>query len=230
MIEFISVLPSTGDGARLGGLEPDRRPSFPLLRDAALAAEAAGFRAMLVTTGHTNNHFDDRVGYVDSIVTASALIPVTGQIRFLLAIRPGTVDAALGARIGATMDLFSNGRLWVNIVCGGAPAHMYGEDLDDVGRHERTAEFAQVLQLLWTQEEASFDGRYFTLMQAQCWPKPRQHPHPPIYMSGSSPATLDMAARLADCLLLPGMPLDRAASVAGDAQRLAAQHGRRLRL
>lgn len=230
MLKFISVLPSTGDGARLGGLEPDRRPSLPLMRDAALAAEEAGFHAILITTGHTNNHFDDRVGYVDSVVTASTLIPLTGRIRLLLAIRPGSIDAALCARIGATMDVFSNGRFLVNIVCGAAPAVMYGENVDETGRHARAAEFTQVLQLLWTCERASFDGRYFTLRDATCWPKPRQHPYPPIYMSGSSPATLDMAAGLADCLLMPGMPLEQAAGAAEAANRLAAERGRRLQL
>ncbi|HEY5398740.1 MAG TPA: LLM class flavin-dependent oxidoreductase [Trebonia sp.] len=230
MLEFISVLPSTGDGTRLGGQEPERLPSFTLLRDAALTAEAVGFQAALITTGHTNNHFDERVGYVDSVVTASALIPVTDRLRLLLAIRPGSVDAALGARIGATMDVFSNGRFLINVVCGAAPALMYGEVLDNSGRHERAAEFTQVLHLWWVQEKASFQGRYFTLREAKCWPKPVQRPHPPVYMSGSSPATLEIAARLADCLLLPGMRLYQAADVAGTATRLAAEHGRRLRL
>jgi len=53
MLEFVSVLPSTGDGSWLGTLEPDRRPSFHVLHDAALAAETAGFGASLITTGHT---------------------------------------------------------------------------------------------------------------------------------------------------------------------------------
>jgi alkanesulfonate monooxygenase len=230
MLEFISVLPSTGDGARLGGLEPDRQPSLPLMRDAALAAEEAGFHTILITTGHTNNHFDDCVGYLDSVVTTSALIPLTTRIRLLLAIRPGSVDAALCARIGATMDMFSNGRFLINIVSGAAPTVMYGENVDDTGRHERAAEFTQVLQLLWTRERASFDGRYFTLRDATCWPKPRQHPHPPVYMSGNSPATLDTAAGLADCLLMPGMTLEQATGAAETAKRQAAERGRRLQL
>lgn len=208
MLEFVSVLPTTGDSGWLGTLKPDRQPSFDVLRDAALTAEGVGFEACLITTGHTNNHFADQVGYVDSIVTASALVPVTGRLRLLVAIRPGWVDAAACARMSATLDQFSGGRFMINVVSGGAPALMYGEDLDDTGRHQRASEFAQVLHALWTQDEASFQGRYFALREARCWPKPYQQPRPPVYVAGSSPATLDMAARWADCLLLPGVTED----------------------
>jgi hypothetical protein len=85
MPKFISVLPSTGDCDRLGTCEPDRPPSLGLLPEAALAAQAAGFAAALVATGHTNNHFGDQAGYVDSLVTASALAPVTSTRRLLVA-------------------------------------------------------------------------------------------------------------------------------------------------
>jgi hypothetical protein len=56
MLEFVSVLPTTGDSGWLGTLKPDRQPSFDVLRDAALTAEGVGFEACLITTGHTSNH------------------------------------------------------------------------------------------------------------------------------------------------------------------------------
>src|ERR1017187_397136 len=56
MLDFVSVLPTTGDSGGLVTLKPGPQPSFDVLRDAALTAEGVGFEACLITTGHTSNH------------------------------------------------------------------------------------------------------------------------------------------------------------------------------
>ncbi len=220
--QFGWVLPSTGDGPALGTLLAPRPPTLELLAGVTRAAEAAGFDLVLVPTGHTNNHFGEQVGYVDSLVTTAALAPLTRRIRLLVAIRAGTVDAPACARMTATLDSFTDGRLMLNLVAGGAAIEMYGEEVGDADRYSRLAEFAQVLRALWTEERATFAGRHYRLADAYCWPKPSQPP--PIYFAGSSQSTVEMTARHGECLLVPGMPLDRAAAMAASLRAEATDH------
>lgn len=219
--QFGWVLPSTGDGPTLGALLAPRPPTLDLLAGVARAAEQAGFDLLLIPTGHTNNHFGERVGYVDSLVTTAALSPLTNQIKLLVAVRAGVVDAPACARMAATLAGFTDGRLMLNLVAGGAASTMYGEHLGDTDRYGRLAEFAQVLQALWTEDRSSFTGRHYQLVDAYCWPKPSQLPQ--LYFAGSSPATVELAVQHGDCLLIPGMPLGRAATLAGELQAATAE-------
>ena len=55
-----------------------------------------------------------------------------------------------------------------------------------------------VIRRLWTEESVTFSGRFFTLRDALCEPKPIQRPHPPIVIGGSQPKMLRVIARHAD--------------------------------
>jgi alkanesulfonate monooxygenase SsuD/methylene tetrahydromethanopterin reductase-like flavin-dependent oxidoreductase (luciferase family) len=55
-----------------------------------------------------------------------------------------------------------------------------------------------VIKNLWTEESVSFRGRFYTLNDALCEPKPVQRPHPPIVIGGEKPKMLRVVARHAD--------------------------------
>ena len=57
----------------------------------------------------------------DSWVVASALAPLTRRLRFLVAVRPGLMEPSAAARMTATLDRISDGRLLINVVTGGDP-------------------------------------------------------------------------------------------------------------
>ena len=61
-------------------------------------------------------------------------------------------------------------------------------------RGERCDEFLEILQRLWTQPLASFDGRHFQLQPCRMDPKPVQKPHIPIIVGGHSKRALRRAA------------------------------------
>jgi dimethylsulfone monooxygenase len=63
-----------------------------------------------------------------------------------------------------------------------------------------------IAKALWTEPEVSFNGRFYTLDQAELEPKPLQKPHIPIWVPGDSPATRSLAAELADCWLFYSKP------------------------
>ena len=52
-------------------------------------------------------------------------------------------------------------------------------------RIERLSEALEVIKQLWTQEKANYQGKYYTLKDAVCEPKPLQKPYPPITVGGS---------------------------------------------
>ncbi len=55
-----------------------------------------------------------------------------------------------------------------------------------------------VIRRLWTEESVTFEGKFYTLRDALCEPKPIQRPHPPIVIGGSQPKMLRVIARHAD--------------------------------
>ncbi len=110
------------------------------------------------------------------------------------------------ARIAASIDVLSGGRLVLPIGVGGEFAKQFeafGVPVNERGR--RTNEAIEVMRALWTQEEASFHGRFWQFEGIKMEPKPIQKPHPPIWIGGrpggqgkSQTAAVRRAARYGD--------------------------------
>jgi F420-dependent oxidoreductase-like protein len=115
---------------------------------------------------------------------------------------------AVLANMAVTVDHVSGGRLEFGI--GAAwhePEHRgYGIDYPSPAvRISMLDEALTVIRKLWTEETASFEGRYFRLEDARCAPKPVQKPHPPIVVGGSGRRrTLRVVAKHADEWNTPG--------------------------
>ena len=106
------------------------------------------------------------------------------------------------AKIGATLDVLSKGRLIMGI--GGAwnveEATAYGIPFPPTKeRLERLDEAVQVIRHMWTEDKANFEGRFYQLKDAYCNPKPIQKPYPPILIGGAGEKrTLKTVAKYAD--------------------------------
>jgi F420-dependent oxidoreductase-like protein len=109
---------------------------------------------------------------------------------------------SLLAKVAATLDVLSKGRLYMGI--GAAwnvdEATAYGIPFPPVKeRMQRLEEAVQIIKKMWTEERASFSGRFYQLRNAYCNPKPIQKPHPPIMIGGSGERwTLKIVAKYAD--------------------------------
>jgi alkanesulfonate monooxygenase SsuD/methylene tetrahydromethanopterin reductase-like flavin-dependent oxidoreductase (luciferase family) len=109
---------------------------------------------------------------------------------------------ALTAKMAATLDQISGGRLIHFIDGGNRPAEYeaYGLPWRD-SLEERVSHLVDGLKLttvLWTGEQpVSFKGRYYQLKEAVCTPRPLQKPHPPIWLGGVQPLMLEACARYA---------------------------------
>jgi alkanesulfonate monooxygenase SsuD/methylene tetrahydromethanopterin reductase-like flavin-dependent oxidoreductase (luciferase family) len=106
------------------------------------------------------------------------------------------------AKMATTIDHLSGGRLEFGLGASGAEVEhtMLGIPFYTAGeRIRRLAEALTVCRKLWTEERASFDGRYYTLTDAVSNPKPLQRPHPPIWVGGAGEKlTLRVVAEHAD--------------------------------
>ena len=91
----------------------------------------------------------------------------------------------------ASLDVLSSGRTWL-AACMGYPASqhpMAAKELAVMGvqskeRPERLEEMIQALRVLWSDEHASFHGKYYSFDDVNLLPKPAQQPCP-IYIAGT---------------------------------------------
>ena len=125
------------------------------------------------------------------------------------------------AKMGATLDVLSRGRLFMGIgaawnqeesLAYGIPFPMNKERL------LRLEEAIQIVRKMWTEEEhaATFNGKYYQINNAYCNPKPIQKPSPPIMIGGGGERyTLKMVAKNADACNLFGSaePVKRKLSI-----------------
>src|SRR5262245_36081186 len=121
--------------------------------------------------------------------TLAALAASTHSARIsTLTLCNGFRPSTLLAKYLATVDHISGGLLELGIGAGwSAREHeAYGLTFPEPAeRVRRLDEAVQIIKLLWTEPRASFEGRYYTLREAICMPKPLQKPHPPIWIGGT---------------------------------------------
>ncbi|HEA70569.1 MAG: putative F420-dependent oxidoreductase [Candidatus Lokiarchaeum sp. GC14_75] len=108
----------------------------------------------------------------------------------------------LTAKIGATFDIISNGRLIFGYGAGWKEEEYkaYGFPFrDPVTRVNQMREGITLIKKLWTEEITSFQGDFYEVKEAICKPKPVQKPHPPIMIGGGGEKfTLKVAAEIGD--------------------------------
>lgn len=103
------------------------------------------------------------------------------------------------ARMTATLDIASSGRLTLGVGVGGEfPVEFEAIGLKVKQRGRRTDECLDVLLRLWRGEEVNYEGRHFQLNGASINPTPAQIPHPPIWVSGRREAAMLRAVRFGD--------------------------------
>ena len=214
-------LPTHGDGRYLGTSEGSREVDITYLTQVAQAADRLGYYGVLLPTGRSCE---------DSWVVASALVPLTQRLKFLVAMRPGLQSPSVAARMAATFDRISNGRLLVNVVTGGDPVENKGDGIftPHNERYEMTAEFLTVWKSLMAGETVDYQGKHFQIEDGRILYPPVQAPHPPLYFGGSSEAGIAVAADLVDTYLTWGEPPADVADKLATVAAAAAQRNRRM--
>lgn len=224
-MKILWFIPTHGDARYLGTSHGARAATFDYFKQVAIAADSLGYEGVLIPTGRSCE---------DSWILAASLIDVTRRLKFLVALRPGLVQPAQSARMAATLDRLSGGRLLVNLVTGGDAEELEGDGLflPHGERYALSREFLTVWRELLARSHdgrsLDFEGRQLRVKGGKLLYPPVSRPHPPVFFGGSSAEGHALAAEQVDTYLTWGEPPAAVAQKVADVRARAAAHGREL--
>jgi FMNH2-dependent dimethyl sulfone monooxygenase len=166
-------------------------------------------------------------------VTCTAIIAAhTQRLKLISAVHTGFWHPAMVAKMGATIDVYSQGRFAVNVLSGWFKDEFraFGEPwLEHDERYRRSEEFIQILKGLWTQPSLTFKGDFYRINEAWLKPRPISLPHPEIFQGGNSKAARRMAGRHSDWYFLNGNSVEGVKEQIEEVRGYAAEAGRSVR-
>lgn len=225
-LKILWFIPTHGDSRYLGTSRGARQADFGYFKQVAVAADNLGYEGVLIPTGRSCE---------DPWTVASSLIDATRRLKFLVALRPGLVTPVQQARIAATFDRLSGGRLLVNLVTGGDAEELAGDGLflPHAERYALSEEFLTIWRETLARshrgEAFDFEGRHLRVQGARLLYPPLQAPYPSLFFGGSSPEAHELAARQLDTYLTWGETPAAVAEKVADVRARAARHGRTLK-
>lgn len=186
-------------------------------------------------SGWTFDHFyplfgDSSEACLEGWVTLTALLARTRRLRGGVLVS-GMVyrHPGLLANMAVTLDHTSGGRLELGVGAGWneEECDAYGIELGSMTqRFDRFTEGLEVMQSLLTRDTTTFDGTYYQLRDAMCWPKPVQDPLPVCIGGRGRRRTLPLAGRFAHHWNYSGSDPSEFAELRAVLGEHAAAHGR----
>jgi F420-dependent oxidoreductase-like protein len=174
---------------------------YPVLEQFWRAADELGFHSV-ANYDHFYGLIDNTVPTFEAWTSLAAMAAVVSRARVSCLVTGVTYrNPAVLAKMAVTVDHISGGRLDFGLGAGWHEAEHRGYGLEFPSAGTRVAmldEALTVIRRLWTEESVSFEGRFYTLRDALCEPKPLQRPYPPIVIGGEKPKMLRVIARHAD--------------------------------
>lgn len=219
-LEFGWYLPTNGDTTQIGNPEKSTEPDSEFFLRVIRAAEESGFEYMLIPVTPI---------CWEAYVTAAYLVGQTKTIKPLIAARPGYINPVMLAKMIATFDQLSQGRIAVNLIAGQSEQEILSDGIS-YAKEDRYAlmnEEVDIMKKIWTSPKPiDFVGRFHTLKGAKIVPRIFQKPHPQFYLGGGSPEAAALSAKHSDVHLFWGDTPARIAENITYIRGLAARHGR----
>ncbi|WP_026425287.1 dimethylsulfone monooxygenase SfnG [Actinokineospora inagensis] len=229
-LQFAYWVPNVSGGLVVSDIEQRTDWSYEYNRKLAVLAEDNGFDYALTQVRYMASY--GAAYQHESTSFSLALLLATTRLKVIAAVHPGLWHPAVLAKLIATADHLSAGRIAVNVVSGWFKGEFtaLGEPwLEHDERYRRAEEFIRVLQASWTAERAEFAGDFYRLRGYDLKPKPVQSPHPEIFQGGNSTAARAMAGRVSDWYFSNGKDFDGVAEQVAEVGAAAAANGRRVR-
>lgn len=107
-------------------------------------------------------------------------------------------DPIVTAKQAAGVDALSGGRLLFGVGAGWNREEMANHGTDPGRRFGLLRERVEAVRAIWSEDEASYHGRYVDFERIWCWPKPAQPGGPPVLLGGNGPKVLDRVLAYAD--------------------------------
>ncbi|WP_074383811.1 FMNH2-dependent alkanesulfonate monooxygenase [Acinetobacter pseudolwoffii] len=218
-------IPTHGDSRYLGTSKGARQVDHAYMKQIAVAVDNLGYEGVLIPTGRSCE---------DPWLTAASLIDATKKLKFLVALRPGVTTPTLAARMAATFDRLSGGRVLLNLVTGGDEQELKGDGVyeDHKTRYKTATEYTtiwrEILKRSHTGESFTFHGERLSVDDAKLLYPPIQEPHPPLWFGGSSDDAVELATDQVDTYLTWGEPPAAVKEKIENVRAKAAAKGREL--
>ena len=135
-------------------------------------------------------------------------------------------DPLITAKVAASLDLFSKGRLVLGVGAGWLREETEAMGANFGSRWKRTRETVEAMRLLWTRGEAAYEGDLVRFPSVRCEPRPVQKPHPPVLLGAHGPKALERVVRTYDGWMPLVQSVEELAPGAAKLRQLAKEHGR----
>jgi pyrimidine oxygenase len=203
-IDLGVFLPVANNGWIISKNSPQFLPTFALNRDISVLAERIGFSYVFSMAkwrgfGGTTNFWKYSI---ESTMLMAGLAANVPRVRLIASIAPALIHPAVFAKMAATLDDITSGRLGINIVSAGNSGEysqmgLYPENFESF-RYDYTEEWLEIVKRLWTEDSVTYKGRYFTLEACESWPKPVQTTVPIVCATSSERGYRFVAERCTD--------------------------------
>ena len=190
-------------------IEPQLGFTYENVEKITLDAEKSGYDSFWCSDHLFLDDKSEELNCMEAWTLLAALAARTTKIRLGTMVTCNSYrPPQLLAKIAATIDMISNGRLIFGYGAGWKKIEYeaYGYPFPPVQtRMDQMEEAIQIIQLLWTEPKASFEGVHYKIKDAIAAPKPVQKPYPPILIGGDGEKrTLKAVAKYADfCNMFP---------------------------
>ena len=216
-VEFGVFLPVSDGGFIFSTTAPDQPATYAYQKRVAQLAEELGLGFVIALArwrgfggARTSPSRDDAL---ESVSTIAGLAEATSRIRILCTMHTMAYHPAVAAKIIATIDQISGGRVGMNIVAGSNPVDhgqmgIWKENIDHNQLYDVATEWITVAKRLWTEDRVDYEGKYYKLVDCMSDPKPMQKPHPMIICAAVSDTGYEFTMRHADASLVNGTDVE----------------------
>jgi F420-dependent oxidoreductase-like protein len=183
--------------------------AYEAMTRVAQTADEEGFDAVWLVDHYDTVPQPSQEKTFECWTTTAALARDTKRVRIgQMTTCNGYRNPALLAKMASTVDVLSHGRLNFGIGAGWYEHEYrsYGYDYPDTSeRLQRLGEAVQIIRAMWTQQEATFEGKYYQVHGAINQPKGVQQPHIPLLIAGGGEkVTLKLVAQYGDACNIGG--------------------------
>ncbi len=179
--------------AHFGVTLPQIKRTWEETRATAVEVDRLGFHSVWLND-HLYGIPMPNMPIFEAWTTLAAVAAVTSKVELGTLVTPvGFRNPALLAKMVATLDNISNGRVIVGLGSGWFEMEFLGYGYDFPPLRDRLSqleEAAVLLKVIWTEPQATYRGSHFSVDSVFCEPKPKRQPHPPILIGGGGEKVL----------------------------------------
>ncbi len=233
--QFGVFLPVANGGWIVSTTTPKLDGGWAQNRDAALLAEEQGLDFVMSMGkwrgfGGITDHWGTSL---ESVTMMAGIAALTKRVKIWATLHAILHNPAVAAKMIATLDQISGGRAGLNIVAGAYRGEFeqlgaWDESLDHDARYDLTEEWTTIIKRLWSQPRVDFAGKYFTIKDCVCEPKPIRTPD--LICAGMSARGFEFSVAHADACFIGGRDVAETREASLRARALAAKLGKTIKI